>query len=117
MGIASLVALLVVIGSASWERLRPTMAAVPKADEADQRLVIEARRSTRVSVTVDEGAPTEQAIAGGDRIELAARERLEVELTAIGDVKLEWNGEAVVPPGRQDAPRRLVFIDDSNGAW
>ena len=58
-----------------------------------------------------------QASDGFDRIELAARERLEVELTAIGDVKLEWNGEAVVPQGRQDAPRRLVFIDDSNGAW
>ena len=78
--------------------------------------MIEARRSTTVTVAVDGGAPEERAVAGGEKLELAARERLEVGLRAIGDVRLEWNGETVVPQGRQDAPRRLVFVDDG-GAW
>jgi hypothetical protein len=117
MAIVSLVALLAVVGSATWERFRPVVTAPPQAAEADQKLVIEARRSTRLKVAVDGGEAEEKAVAGGDRLELAARERLEVDLQAIGDVRLEWNGEAVVPQGRQDAPRRLVFVDDAGGAW
>lgn len=116
MASVSLVALLAVIGSATWERFRPVLIAAPQAARADQRLVIEARRSTALTVAVDGGDPERRTIVGGERLELAAEDRLEVDLRAIGDVRLEWNGRTIVPQGRQDAARRLVFVDDG-GAW
>lgn len=112
MALTSLVALVVVLGSVGWERLRPVLDRPAAAPVADQRVVIEARRTTTVRVGVDGARAQERAIAGGERIELAARDRVEVDVPVLADVRIEWNGETVVPQGRQDAPRRLVFVDD-----
>jgi len=33
----------------------------------------------------------------------------------VSDVSLLWNGEILVPQGRQDSPRLIVLVDDEDG--
>jgi len=81
----------------------------------DQRVAVRARRTTRVRVLVDGEEAFNGRIPAGERMEFAGEDRVEVELTAAEAARVEYNGDVVVPQGRQDVPRRLVFIDDLGG--
>ncbi len=111
----SVVALLAVILGTAVQRLRPDLNAPVVRPEADQHLVVTAKRTTRIAVFVDGEPVLERSVAGGERLEFTAHDRIEIEVGAISDVRLAWNGESVAPQGRQDAPRRLVFVDDGGG--
>ena len=89
------------------------------ADALDQTLTIRAVRDVSVRVVVDGEVAFDGKIPAKDADgkpyrmpPFQARDRIEVEVPSVESVKMAWNGEAVVPQGRQDVPRRLVFIDD-----
>ena len=88
----------------------PTLAPPPNAP--DQRVTLVARRTTHVTITVDDEVVLDRAIAGGERVEVAGHRRVEVALEGADAARVEYNGDLVVPQGRQDVPRRLVFVDD-----
>jgi len=79
----------------------------------DQVVHIVARRNTHIEVIVD-GVPTvDRKLAGGDTVDAAGHDRVEVFVPATENARIEYNGSVIVPQGRQDLPRRLIFIDDS----
>jgi transcriptional regulator with XRE-family HTH domain len=78
----------------------------------DQRVSVLARRTTHLRVLVDGAVVLDRAVPGGERVEVAGHRSVEVALEGADAARVEYNGELVVPQGRQDLPRRLVFIDD-----
>lgn len=109
----SVLGLVVVLASFTWERLAHRIApGTPVDAPPDQVVVILPLRSTTLRVVTDGEQRQDGQVSGGQRLEFEARDTIEVEVRAISDVKLEWNGQEIVPQGRQDAPRRLVFQDD-----
>ncbi len=84
----------------------------PAAPAADQQVVVRALRTTRLAVRADGELVREGELPGGEEIEVVARERIELDVAAAGALRIDYNGERIVPLGRQDEPRRLVFVDD-----
>ncbi|MCB9686962.1 MAG: helix-turn-helix domain-containing protein [Alphaproteobacteria bacterium] len=112
---ASVIGLIIVLASFTWERLAHRIApGTPVDAPPDQVVVIQPLRTTTLRVVTDGEPRHEGQVSGGQRLEFEARDSIEVEVRAISDVKLEWNGQEIVPQGRQDAPRRLVFQDDDD---
>ena len=113
-GIAAVVAMAVHV-SARGAPGAPRPAPVSAVAQADQRLVVQARQTVDLVVRVDGETVTRRQVPGGERLKFNAFDRIEVELPSVDAVKLEFNGEAIVPQGRQDVPRRLVFEDEGRG--
>jgi len=85
---------------------------VPSTTGPDQVVRLLARRTTHLKVIVDGEVVLDRQVPGGEEIEVAGHERVEVHLEGADTTRVEYNGELIVPQGRQDVPRRLVFIDD-----
>ncbi|MBW1876913.1 MAG: helix-turn-helix domain-containing protein [Deltaproteobacteria bacterium] len=85
---------------------------VPIADGPDQVVRLVARRTTHLKVIVDGEVVLDRQVPGGEEIRVAGHERVEVHLEGADTTRVEYNGDLIVPQGRQDVPRRLVFIDD-----
>jgi hypothetical protein len=49
---------------------------------------------------------------GGSRT-FEAQDRIVVDVAGVEDARIEYNGQAIVPQGRQGVRRRLVFLDDA----
>ena len=82
---------------------------------ADQevRLVVSQRGRMRVR---SDGQPVLDRVAErGEDLMFKAHDRIEVDLFAADAARVTYNGRPIVPQGRQDEPRRLVFIDDNGG--
>lgn len=75
-------------------------------------LTLLVRRESHFSVWVDGEHVLDRVLAPGISKDFTARERIEVELTGAEVAGIEYNGQPIVPQGRQGVPRRLVFIDD-----
>lgn len=75
-------------------------------------LTVLVRRESHFSVWVDGEHVLNRVLAPGISKEFTARERIEVELAGAEVAGIEYNGQPIVPQGRQGVPRRLVFIDD-----
>ena len=105
-----LAALLAVLGFNVKNRLAPPRP--PTASVADQHVVVVALRQVRVRVKVDDAAPVERLLANGESFEVTGHARVEVDLPAVEAARVEYNGERIAPQGRQDEPRKLVFVDD-----
>lgn len=82
------------------------------ADIPDQDLRVVANYTAFVRVTVDGDEAFARQLPGGASQLFVARDRIEVELVAAESARLWWNGEPISPQGRQDAPRKLIFVDD-----
>ncbi|MBT3218674.1 MAG: helix-turn-helix domain-containing protein [Proteobacteria bacterium] len=78
----------------------------------DQLVHIVARRNTDLKVVVDDKVVLDRRLAGGEEVDVAGHDRVELYMAATQDARVEYNGNLIVPQGRQDVPRRLVFIDD-----
>ena len=78
----------------------------------DQHLHIVARRNTDLKILVDDKVVLDRRLAGGEEVNVAGHDRVELHMAATQDARVEYNGNLIVPQGRQDVPRRLVFIDD-----
>lgn len=113
--IVGLVSAFAVIGLVAWLRWGrlplggdPTLvAAVP-----DLHVGVTARRTVVVRVVVDGEPAFEGELAGGDARAFEAFDRIDLEVPSVDAVRLTHDGATVVPQGRQDAPRRIAFIDD-----
>ena len=67
---------------------------------------------------VDGQMVLDERLTVGTRREFLGHERIEVELHAAGAARVMFNDEVIAPQGRQDQPRRLLFIDDGDkGSW
>jgi len=84
----------------------------PPPNAPDQHVSVTARRTTHVKLVVDGEIVLDRPIPGGERVEVAGHRRIEVHLEGADAARVEYNGDVVVPQGRQDVPRRLVFVDD-----
>lgn len=116
LAIASVLALLGLIGWQAMEGRRAQRAAAPPPSAApDQQVTVLARQNTHLRVRVDGEPVMDRALAGGESVTFEAHREIVVEVPAVQTVRLEYNGRTIVPQGRQDAPRRLVFVDDLQG--
>jgi hypothetical protein len=111
--IASLMAVLFfsVLGWQIWD-LEAARRPAETAALPDQLVHIVARRNTHIEILVDGVSTVDRRIAGGETVDAEGHNRVEVYLPATENARIEYNGSVVVPQGRQDLPRKLVFIDD-----
>lgn len=114
-------ATLVILGG--WQLWHQTLPAVeaslpaPAPKEAgppDQKVSVTAEKAADLRVVVDGAVALERRVTPGETLEFEGRDRVEVDVPGAEAVKIRYNGELVSPQGRQDEPRRLVFIDDVN---
>ncbi len=109
---SSVVALLGLVAWQLWQQTSPPTDIVPPPIEPDQVVEVKAQRNTHVRLVVDGEVAVDRSLPGGESVEVAGHERIEVDVPSMADVRIRWNGVSVSPQGRQDAPRRLVFVDD-----
>jgi transcriptional regulator with XRE-family HTH domain len=109
---SSVLALLGLVGWQLWQAAAPVAPDEPVEVIPDQVVVVVARRNTRVRLEVDGEVEVDRALPGGERVKVAGHDQIVLEVPATADVRVEWNGSTLTPQGRQDAPRRLVFVDD-----
>lgn len=88
---------------------------IAAADGVDQEVIVRALRNTHVTVIADGVVVREGELVGGEEIEVRAADRIELDVAATGALRLDYNGQRITPLGRQDEPRRLVFVDDGGG--
>ncbi|NCG20477.1 MAG: DUF4115 domain-containing protein [Rhodobacterales bacterium] len=110
MGLSALVA--VMFGAYVSERPSEFTPFLNEGQSLDQSVSISVRRNTRLRVWVDEVLVADRNVTNGERFEFQAKDKLEVEIQAADSVRIEYNGNRIVPQGRQGEPRRLVFVDD-----
>lgn len=116
LAISSVAALLSLVGWQVLEGRRMARAAATTPTAPSQQLSVLARYNTHLKVLVDGELVADGPLAGGESLDLQAHREIVVELPAVQSVRLEYNGRTIVPQGRQDAPRRLLFVDDRQGA-
>lgn len=104
------------VAAVTWQFIDRAVESAPVEasvdDGLDQELMVRALENTRVRVVADGDLVREGVLAGGDEVEVRARERIELEVVSTGALRIYFNGEQIVPQGRQEEPRRLVFVDD-----
>ena len=110
---ASLVMVVLVV----WSMVRPEDR--PTRDEEwllervpDQKVEITARDNVRIRVAVDGVEAFTGVVPPGETKLFEGQKRVEVEVPRVDRVRLRYNGRRIVPQGRQDVQRTLVFIDD-----
>jgi hypothetical protein len=116
IALTSLAAMVAAIGwqvAASRGASLPAVPAEPPAPVRDQHLVVTTRRTVDLAVTVDGEERLRRQVPGGQTLTFDAFDRIEVAVPAVDAVRLEHNGRLIVPQGRQDHPRTLVFVDDA----
>ncbi len=110
---------LILLGSWQlWNQTLPAMEAkLPDAAPAapsspDQQVTISAERAAKLRVVVDGQVALDRQLSPGEKLDFVGRDRVEVDIPGAEAVKVVYNGETISPQGRQDEPRRLVFVDD-----
>ena len=106
----SAVARLTLIAVRAWQQFVPEPE--PVVVVPDQFVSVTAKRSGHVRAVVDGEVVHDDVLAGGQTLELEGHVRVELDVPSTSRFRFQWNGEAVVPQGLQDHPRRLVFLDD-----
>jgi hypothetical protein len=112
VGLSTLFAALVLLAWTQWGPTTPVDPGPPAPRLPDQAVSVAALRSVPLKVTVD-GQPTYDAVlVGGASIDFEGHDEIAVEVPAVDAVHIRYNGQRIIPQGRQDAPRRIVFVDD-----
>lgn len=115
LAFVSIAVLVLIAGITAWDRVHLLL--VPKKGSStalDQTLAVVARETTHLVVAVDGADVLDREVAGGEQLVFQARDRIEISIEAASDVELTWNGDPLVPQGRQDLPRRIVLVDDED---
>lgn len=81
----------------------------------DQVLLVSTAAEVRATVRADGREIFAGMLKPGRQVKFAAHDRLDVELAALSDVALVYNGRTLKPLGAQSRARRLVFVDDHGG--
>ena len=111
LALLGVVGLLVMVISA-WVREVGPGEPIAEPASSKQTLRLIAHRNTRIRVAVDGGQAIDREVASKEVLDYQAERSIEVDLKAVDDVRVFWNGELIQPQGQQRAPRRLVFVDD-----
>lgn len=112
LGLGTLFASIVLFAWFQWGRGGPATVVEPVVREKDQTVEITARAAVKVAVWVDGESAMDERLAPGQRRSFEAYDEIEVRVESVEDVRFRYNGRSIVPQGRQDAPRRVVFYDD-----
>jgi len=75
-------------------------------------LAITVRKRTTLRVTMDDAVVVDRRVEPPEELAWEGAKAFTVEGAAPEALRIVWNGQQVVPLGRQDEPRRLVFVDD-----
>jgi hypothetical protein len=95
----------------TWMESRPEAAtAAPAPAVGAQTVAVRAIDRTKLTVTVDEGAPEQIVLAPGETREVKGTGRVVVDAPDLTRVVLTYNGEKVEPLGNLSHRRRLVFL-------
>ena len=86
--------------------------AVPQPAPPDQVVKIKAQRNLPLKVVVDGETVFDKVLVGGQSEQFAGHREVIVEVDAVQSARIWYNGSSIAPQGRQDSPRRLVFVDD-----
>jgi transcriptional regulator with XRE-family HTH domain len=101
---------------AAWFFNRAAPVALEGVDiPPDQVLLVSSASEVRAKVVADGREIFAGTIKPGGQVKFAAHDRLDVELAALSDVALVYNGRTLKPLGAQSRARRLVFVDDHGG--
>lgn len=113
IAIAAIAALIGSIGYEIFTKWRPA-GGEPSAtgDAPDQHIELRAQKTTKLRVLIDGDVVFDKQLPNGEKLTFDARDRIELDLPSVESVKIEYNGSSIMPQGRQDEPRKLVFIDD-----
>lgn len=84
-------------------------------EQAALQVRVKLRRNAHLRVLIDGDVTADRLYAGGDTLELPARERVEVDVPDIDAVQVWLDGTRIRPLGRMGSPRRLTFLADPNG--
>ena len=97
--------------------VRPIELSAPEATPSmgDQILKVHVRKTGRFLVSVDGKVVLDDALEEGVRMTFVGQRSIEVLLPGVGYVNLDYNGRTIVPQGLQNQPRKLVFLDDTEG--
>lgn len=114
------VAVLVYLGrlAPAPEPPEPIAAGVLSASDpatSGHALRITVQRDTDLRVALDDQVVVDRRVRPREELAWEGAHTFTVEGAAPEALRIEWNGKRVVPLGRQDEPRRLVFIDDAEG--
>lgn len=90
----------------------PIIAAQVAQAEADQHVEVRAQVNLPLEILVDGAVVYDGILPGGDRIDVSGHHRVEVRVAAPQSARIVYNDALIEPQGRQDLPRRFVFIDD-----
>lgn len=85
----------------------------PSAPLSGSSLQIAVRRSCDLRVVGDGTVMVDRRVQRGETFAWEGARAWTVEGAPPDAVRIHWNGERVTPLGRQDQPRRLVFVDDA----
>ena len=112
LALVSVFALFALLASALARRAA-MVESLPEAGPATtQTLRLLVDRDTHLGVVIDGETALEGPVEHGEELTFEASLSIEVELAAVDDVRVFWNGVAVQPQGQQKAPRKLMFVDD-----
>ena len=90
----------------------PVSTAEPAQLAADQHVSVTARVNLPLTILVDGAVVYDGVLPGGEEVSVSGHSRVDVHLRASESARVRYNGELIEPQGRQDLPRRLVFVDD-----
>ena len=108
----SVVMVLGLIGILQWGPDFDGPAPPPEIKTPDQVVKIIPRKDVSVVVEVDGERVLDGPVPVGEAKEFVAFHKIEVRVPSVDSVRFIYNGRSIVPQGRQDVPRRLVFGTD-----
>lgn len=92
----------------------PAHMALPPPKEPDQVLQLLVKKTAQFMVFTDDTPAFRGMLRAGDRKVIRAHHRIELHIEGAKTVRLHYNGQPIVPQGRQNVPFKLIFIDDMN---
>lgn len=111
---------LIVFGTVAWQTWKPNLDGgasdiEPEVAAVSREVKITPRKTTHLKVMVDDEIEYDGKVANGKSLTFAGADRVSVDVRSVEAVRIQYDGATIVPQGRQDAPRKLVFIDDMKG--
>lgn len=86
------------------------------APPPEQVVELTAERQAEFHVIVDGETALNGTLARGMSRTFVGRRRVEIVVSGAGDATLRYNGRRIVPQGRQQTARTLIFEDDNTAA-
>lgn len=112
LALVSAMGLFALVISVLLQVTNPLDPTLPLPEGEDQVLEIKAQARTHVRMVADGEVVLDKVLAPKEAHTVTWREAVSVDVQAVADVRLAWNGTRIRPQGQQRTPRRLVFVED-----